>query len=84
LVARTMSLTSWICEEAPPDTLAMYCMIRFAASVFPAPDSPLRALEKVEARIPDDDTLVVFITLHVVKGGFGDGKDVRRHLLSES
>jgi hypothetical protein len=30
-------------EFAPsPDTAAMYCMILLAASVFPAPDSPLR------------------------------------------
>jgi hypothetical protein len=27
-------------ESLPPDTLAMYCMIRLAASVLPAPDSP--------------------------------------------
>ena len=40
LVARTMSLISLILLSCPPDTAAMYCMIRFAASVFPAPDSP--------------------------------------------
>lgn len=40
LVAKTMSFVCWIDESLPPDTLAMYCMIRFAASVLPAPDSP--------------------------------------------
>lgn len=40
LVASTMSLISWIDELLPPETLAMYCISRFAASVFPAPDSP--------------------------------------------
>lgn len=39
-VARTMSLVCCMDESLPPDTLAMYCIIRFAASVFPAPDSP--------------------------------------------
>lgn len=40
LVARTMSLVCWMDESEPPEALAMYCIIRFAASVFPAPDSP--------------------------------------------
>lgn len=35
-----MSLISWIEELVPPETFAMYCISRFAASVFPAPDSP--------------------------------------------
>jgi len=39
-VASTMSLISWIDELDPLDTLAMYCISRFAASVLPAPDSP--------------------------------------------
>jgi hypothetical protein len=41
LVARTISLISLIEEDPSPDTVATYCMILFAASVFPAPDSPL-------------------------------------------
>ena len=40
LVASTMSFISWIEELLPPDTFAIYCIIRFAASVLPAPDSP--------------------------------------------
>ena len=39
-VASTISLISEMDESVPPETLAMYCMIRFAASVLPAPDSP--------------------------------------------
>jgi hypothetical protein len=39
-VAKTMSLISWMLLSCPPDTAAMYCIIRFAASVLPAPDSP--------------------------------------------
>lgn len=40
LVASTMSFISWMDELLPPETFAMYCIMRFAASVFPAPDSP--------------------------------------------
>jgi hypothetical protein len=41
-VASTMSLISLIDELAlSPETAAMYCMICLAASVLPAPDSPL-------------------------------------------
>ena len=60
----------------------MYCMIRFAASVFPAPDSPLDhgQYNGWKDDEPDDDTLIVFVALHVVEGGFGDGKHVWRHL----
>jgi hypothetical protein len=58
----------------------MYCMMRFAASVFPAPDSPL-PLEDGEKQ-PDDDALIVFVALHIVEGRLGDGKHMRRHLSS--
>jgi hypothetical protein len=60
-------------------------MIRLAASVLPAPDSPLRKVnmwncaEGAES-LPDDDTLVVLVALHVVEGSFGDGEYVRGHL----
>ena len=41
LVARTMSLMLLMPVARPsPETAAMYCMMRLAASVFPAPDSP--------------------------------------------
>jgi hypothetical protein len=55
-------------------------MMRFAASVFPAPDSPL-PLEDGEKQ-PDDDALIVFVALHIVEGRLGDGKHMRRHLSS--
>lgn len=40
-VANTISrIPSIPCPPCPALTAAIYCMIRFAASVFPAPDSP--------------------------------------------
>lgn len=66
-VASTMSLISWIWEDAELETFAMYCIIRFAASVLPAPDSPLQRLAWQWWDEPDDDTLILFITFHVVE-----------------
>lgn len=31
-------------------------------------------------RLPDDDALVVLVSLHIVVAVVGDGEDVRRHL----
>ena len=40
LVARTISFISLMLLSSPPETAAMYCIMRLAASVLPAPDSP--------------------------------------------
>ena len=37
---RSLMLTSDAADSASPDAAAMYSMMRLAASVFPAPDSP--------------------------------------------
>jgi hypothetical protein len=32
--------------------------------------------------VPDYDTLVILVALHIVKGGLCNGKNMRRHLQS--
>jgi len=57
-------------------------MILLAASVFPAPDSPLKGKWQGCEVVPDYDTLVILVTLHIVKRGLCNGKNMRRHLQS--